>query len=145
MPRQTFEDIVDDILLCRDLDADMVSFSPFIPSEETPYRNQRKADIYLVLKTIAVARIVLKDVHMPATTALAALLKNGYEKGLMIGANVIMPNFTPLHYHERYKIYPKELLKNYNNSLHGIKSSILKLGRNISNSAGNSLKKLIIN
>ncbi len=143
LPKQTIEDIADDILLCKELNADMVSFSPFIPSPETPYRNQRNANINFIFKTIAVARIVLKDVHMPATTALAALIKNGYEKGLMIGANVIMPNFTPLQYHEKYKIYPKErLIKNYQNSLHDIKESILKLGRGISNTKGNSLKKL---
>ena len=143
LPRQTIEDIGDDILLCKELEADMVSFSPFIPSPETPYRNQRSTNINLAFKTIAVARIVLKDVHMPATTALAALIQNGYEKGLMIGANVIMPNFTPLHYYEKYKIYPKErLIKNYQNSLHDIKESISKLGRGISNTKGDSLKKL---
>ncbi len=143
LPHQTIEDIADDILLCKKLNADMVSFSPFIPSPDTPYRNQQIADVNLTLKTIATARISLKNVHMPATTAFAVLINKGYEKGLMIGANVIMPNFTALKFYESYEIYPKDvLIKNYHNSLYDIKESILKLGRSFSNAVGDSLKQI---
>jgi biotin synthase len=54
---------------------------------------------------MAVARIVLKDTHIPSTTALGSLVENGREKGLEVGANVVMPNYTPLPYRKDYKIY----------------------------------------
>ena len=60
LPFQTIEDIADDILLCKKMDVDMASFSPFIPSPDTPYRQKKTVDSKLILKTIAVARIVLK-------------------------------------------------------------------------------------
>jgi biotin synthase len=105
LPGQTIEDISDDILLCKSLISDMASFSPFIPSHDTPFRKVSKADLELTLKTMAVARIVLKDTHIPSTTALGSLVENGREKGLEVGANVVMPNYTPLPYRKDYKIY----------------------------------------
>ncbi len=105
LPGQTIEDIADDILLCKELDCDMCSFSPFIPSPETPMKNIPPADLNLTLKTMAVARIVLKNVHIPATTALSTLTPEGRRLGLTVGANVIMPNFTPDEYKDKYRIY----------------------------------------
>ena len=60
MPQQSVKDIADDIILCKELDVDMASFSPFIPSPNTPYRNQLACDINSILKAMAVGRIVLK-------------------------------------------------------------------------------------
>ncbi len=106
LPGQTLEDIADDILLCKELDCDMVSISPFISSPDTPFKNVPNANLDLTLKAMAVSRIVLKDVHIPATTALGTLDEFGREKGLQIGANVIMPNYTPNPYRQNYQIYP---------------------------------------
>lgn len=108
LPYQTIEDIANDILLCKKLDVDMASFSPFIPSPETPYRGKKSPDINLVLKVMAVARIVLKKAHIPATTALASMHKDGRKLGLLAGANVIMPNFTPSIFSAKYRIYPNK-------------------------------------
>lgn len=108
LPYQSIEDIANDILLCKKLDLDMASFSPFIPSPETPYRSKKAPDLKMVLKVMAVARIVLKDVHIPATTALASMHKDGRKLGLLAGANVIMPNFTPSIFSSKYRIYPNK-------------------------------------
>lgn len=105
LPYQTIEDIAEDILLCDMLDIDMASFSPFIPSENTPLKSVNAADLLLTLKTMAVARIYLKNVHIPATTALATLKHNGRELGLHAGANIVMPSFTPHPYRTNYAIY----------------------------------------
>ena len=139
LPLQSVEDIADDIILCRELDVDMASFSPFIPSPDTPYRNQKQADVDFTLKVMAVARIVLKNVHIPATTALATLDEHGRKKGLAAGANVIMPNFTPQNYKEQYKIYPDK--KRDNNYLSGIFDLITSAGRSISKEHGHTLKR----
>ena len=103
LPNQTLDDIADDILLCKEYNCDMCSFSPFIPSPDTPFNKISQADLDLTLKTMAVARIVLKDVHIPATTALSTLTEEGRKLGLTVGANVIMPNFTPDEHKEKYK------------------------------------------
>lgn len=142
LPLQTVEDIADDILLCKELDLDMAAFGPFIPSPHTPYQNKDAGSIDLSLRTIAVARLVLKNVHIPATTALATLDEDGRAKGLNVGANVVMPDFTPGFYRQHYQIYPKRIVLDDNplkcKSL--LQKQIESLGRKISDSRGDSLK-----
>jgi biotin synthase len=141
LPFQTIEDIADDILLCKKMDVDMASFSPFIPSPDTPYRQKKTVDSKLILKTIAVARIVLKNVHIPATTALATLLPDGRKQGILAGANVIMPNFTPSVFSENYKIYPNKLNDlNIDRTLEELENLAFNLKMKISRSRGESLK-----
>ena len=138
LPQQSNKDIADDLILCRDLDLDMASFSPFIPSPDSPYRNQKPADVNFTLKVMAIARIVLKNVHMPTTTALATLDEYGREKGLRVGANVIMPNFTPSPYREHYLIYKNKKLDE--NPMPSLLNTILIAERTISRGKGHSLK-----
>jgi biotin synthase len=142
MPHQTLKDIADDIMLCAKLDVDMASFSPFIPSPDTPYRKQRACDINSILKVMAVGRIVLKNAHIPATTALGTMDQYGREKGLQVGANVIMPNYTPSPYRERYAIYPNKKCVNDNPNLCASCLGLMidSLGRSIGTGQGHSLK-----
>ncbi|MDP2366318.1 MAG: [FeFe] hydrogenase H-cluster radical SAM maturase HydE, partial [Ignavibacteria bacterium] len=142
LPGQTLEDIADDILLCKILVSDMASFSPFIPSNDTPFRNASKADLELTLKTMAVARIVLKDAHIPSTTALGSLVENGREKGLEVGANVVMPNYTPNPYRQNYKIYEGKIcITDDPLACAGcLQFKIEAMGRRIGEDKGHSLK-----
>jgi biotin synthase len=105
LPGQTPEDIVDDILLCSQFELDMASFSPFLPAAGTPLGNHPPATVEMTLKTMAIARLVLKNTHIPATTALATLDDRGREKGIRCGANVVMPSFTPTRGKSNYTIY----------------------------------------
>lgn len=143
LPGQTIADIADDILLCKELISDMASFSPFIPSNNTPLSKISKANVELTLKTMAVARIVLKDAHIPSTTALGSLVENGREKGLQVGANVVMPNYTPNPYRQHYKIYEGKICINDNPLAYTdcLQLKIESLGRKVSDSKGHSLKK----
>jgi len=147
IPLQTIEDIADDILLCKELDLDMAAFGPFIPSPNTPYRSKKPADLMLTLKTLATARIVLKNVHIPATTALAKLTENGRIKGLNVGANVIMPDYTPSPYREKYQIYAnrKSIDDRHENYRTQLELQIESIGRRISASLDDSLKSNRIN
>jgi biotin synthase len=140
LPKQTIEDIANDILLCKELDCDMCSFSPFIPSPETPFKDVPAADLTLTLKTMAAARIVLKNVHIPATTALSTLTPEGRKLGLQVGANVIMPNFTPDEYKEKYRIYANK--KTYDPIIYvqELKQMIESMGRKVGEDKGHSLK-----
>lgn len=144
LPGQTIEDIADDILLCKEIDCDMCSFSPFIPSKDTPLRKISKADLEFTLKTMAVARIVLKNTHIPSTTALGSLVENGREKGLEVGANVVMPNYTPNPYRQNYKIYEGKIcISDDPLACAGcLRLKIEGMGRKVSEEKGHSLKRI---
>lgn len=139
---QTIEDIADDILLCKNLDLDMAAFGPFIPSPNTPYQFKKTGDAELTLKTMAVARLVLKNVHIPATTALDTIDPIGRERGLTAGANVVMPDFTPFPYRTLYQIYPDKrgITDDPLESTNRLQKRIEALGRTISYKRGDSLK-----
>jgi biotin synthase len=145
LPMQTIDDIADDILLCNKFDLDMAAFGPFIPSPHTPYYKQKSGDVLLTLKTIAVARLVLKNVHIPSTTALATLDKDGRKRGLQVGANVVMPDFTPIPYRENYQIYPNKIGIHDDSIVakERLENLLQSIGRMISYKRGDSLKHTI--
>lgn len=111
LPFQTLEDLADDLLFMKDLDIDMCGMGPYIEHEDTPlfqYRNillPLNERYKLTLKMIAILRIMMKDVNIASTTALQAIKPDGREEGIRAGANVIMPNITPLKYHSAYNLY----------------------------------------
>jgi biotin synthase len=144
LPGQSVEDIADDILLLKEFNVDMASISPFIPSANTPYGNKPPCDIDLLLKTMAIARLVLKNSHIPSTTALSTLVHNGRERGLQAGANVIMPNFTPQPYKERYVIYENKARADSDpiENVRAITNLINSVGRTVGSSKGHSLKSI---
>ncbi len=106
LPGQTAESVADSLIHARDLALDMYAIGPFVPHPDTPLADHPTASIEQTLRTIAVARIILGDVHIPATTALQAIHPRGWELGLLAGANVIMSLETPAIYREDYSIYP---------------------------------------
>ncbi len=107
LPGQTLEDIVNDILLARELSAEMYSFGPFIPHQDTPLAEARPPDPELMLKTLAVMRMAdYRQGRILVTTAFETLDSKARERGLMAGANSIMLNITPIHQRRSYAIYP---------------------------------------
>src|SRR3989338_1093311 len=109
LPGQTIEDMADDILLAKQLGADMVGMGPFLSHHDTPLFDCANGDFEMVLKMIAVTRLVCKDVFIPATTALQTLnLANGRQLALGCGANLLMPNITPGKYRRYYQLYPNK-------------------------------------
>ena len=142
LPMQTLEDIAADILLCKELDLDMAAFGPFISSPNTPYQHFKSGNAELTLNTMAVALIVLKNVHIPATTALDSIDPIGRERGLIAGANVVMPNLTPLPYRTKYQIYPNKRGSQDDPivSTASLQKRIEAIGRKVSSLRGDSLK-----
>lgn len=110
LPGQTIDDLADDILFFRDQDIDMIGMGPFIPHSMTPLGQEPCPDIStrlrLSLLMIAATRLTLKDVNIASTTALQTLDPFGREKGLRFGANVIMPQMTPVEVRRNYLLYP---------------------------------------
>lgn len=112
VPGQTLEDLAGDIAFFAQEDLDMIGMGPFIPHPDTPLGeglamtpDWKRRQVELGCRMIAVARLALKDVNIAATTALEALDPQGREKGLLVGANVMMPNVTPAKYRGDYKLY----------------------------------------
>ncbi len=106
LPGQTYEILADDLLLMKMLDADMLGIGPFIAHPDTPLAGIENDDIELTLRVIAIARILTRNTNIPATTALTTLNPHGRLQALQAGANVVMPDFTPQQYKNRYDIYP---------------------------------------
>ncbi len=107
LPGQTMKSIADDIILFDKMDYDMIGISPFIPHYNTVLKDEKIISSEVVKKITAITRIIMKDVLLPVTTAFATLnVKSGREEMLRVGANVIMPNITPVKYKVNYEIYP---------------------------------------
>ncbi len=142
LPGQTLPMIAEDILLMQELDLDMVGFGPFIADPATPLKGAGNASLDLTLRTLATIRIVMKNVHIPATTAMGTIDPEGRQKALNAGANVLMPNVTPTKYREMYQLYPgKPGLKQapsdtYDTLVHLVQT----VGRTVADDAGHSLK-----
>ncbi len=111
LPGQTVEDLANDLLFIKELDADMVGMGPYIENENTPLYEQKDVLIprierfELALRMIAVLRLMMPDINMAATTAMQTLDPLGREKAIRAGANIIMPNITPVKYRENYLLY----------------------------------------
>lgn len=112
LPNQTIESLADDILFFKEIKADMIGIGPFIPNQDTPLKNEAKGDFHLSLKVMAITRLLMKDINIPATTAMETLDKNGRIIALQSGANVVMPNITEGEYRELYALYPGKICVN---------------------------------
>ena len=134
LPNQTIESLADDILFFKELNADMVGIGPFIPHPNTPLANEKKDNFELSLRVMAITRLLLPDINIPATTAMETLRENGQIIALQSGANVIMPNFTTSEYKKEYEIYPNKA--SLNNCIMDISKRIKNIGRKISKSKG---------
>lgn len=112
LPGQTLHHLAKDIKFFRDADVDMIGMGPFLPQSDTPMGDAPddpetvKCRFSRALRMIAVTRLVLRDVNIASTTALQALdPENGREKGVLAGANVIMPNVGNVNYRRDYQLY----------------------------------------
>jgi biotin synthase len=112
LPGQTIQNLADDILFFRDMDIDMIGMGPYIVHRQTPmsiYESEigkKKTEILeLSLRMIAVTRLALRDVNIASTTALQAMDPFGREMGLLHGANVMMPQVTPVRVRKEYQLY----------------------------------------
>lgn len=109
LPNQTLESIAIDILFFKEINADMIGIGPFIPNEDTPLKDAQGGDLTLALKVMALTRLMLPDINIPATTAMESLTPNGRIIALQSGANVVMPNVTEGDYRKLYALYPGKI------------------------------------
>ena len=104
-PYQTPEDIARDLIFIHELKPQMVGIGPFIPHAQTPFADKKAGSLRDTLFLLSLIRIMEKNVLLPATTALATIDATGREKGILAGANVVMPNLSPLGVRKKYTLY----------------------------------------
>jgi biotin synthase len=108
-PFQKTGHIIADIRFLQELQPEMIGVGPFISHPETPFANFPDGSISLTLRITAILRLIFPDALIPATTALATLAEDGRERGIRAGANVIMPNLSPMDCRKKYEIYQNKL------------------------------------
>ena len=108
-PYQTAENLADDLLFLKKLQPQMCGIGPFIPHKDTEFRDFSQGSLELTLTLLAVIRLMHPRILLPATTALGTIHPQGRELGIMHGANVVMPNLSPLEHRKDYAIYDNKI------------------------------------
>ncbi|MBQ7633106.1 MAG: [Alphaproteobacteria bacterium] len=109
LPGQTIESIAQDLLYLKDIKVDMAGIGPFIPHPQTPLKDEFGGTLDLARRTMAVMRLLMPDINIPATTAMESLHPMGRIWALQSGANVVMPNVTEGEYRKLYELYPGKI------------------------------------
>jgi biotin synthase len=108
-PFQTTDCLVEDLLFIKELDSHMVGIGPFIPHHETPFAGMEAGTLELTLFLLAIIRLMLPEVLLPATTALGTIHPQGRELGILAGANVVMLNLSPQSVRKKYLLYDNKI------------------------------------
>lgn len=108
-PYQTNETIAKDLEFIERFQPDMCGVGPFIPHEATPFANFEQGTLELTCYLLSIIRLICPRVLLPATTALGTIDPNGREKGILSGANVVMPNLSPADVRDKYSLYNGKL------------------------------------
>jgi biotin synthase len=147
LPGETVETLAANIVLCRELDLDMIGIGPFIPHPDTPLgmaKNAYHDEPEMFFKALAVLRIFNPDAHIPATTAYDTVVPGrGRDLALQRGANIFMPNDTPLQYKKDYLLYPGKpyVDESGEECLTAAVVRIHALGRKVGRGPGHSVKR----
>ena len=145
LPDQSVESLAEDILFFREIDADMIGIGPFIPNEDTPLKDKMGGDFVTSIKVMALIRLLMPDINIPATTAMESLVSDGRQIALQSGANVVMPNVTEGVYRKLYALYPGKICTGDTpvQCRRCITEKINSIGRSISNSKGFRIKSTV--
>ena len=101
LPNQTTEDLVNDLLYVKELTPEMCGIGPFIPHKDTSLKDEKGGTLEDTITILAIVRLLLPNVLLPATTALGSINPIGRELGIKAGANVVMPNLSPKDVREK--------------------------------------------
>lgn len=125
---------------------DMVGIGPFLANPETPLKKAPNGGLHATLKAVAITRLILPYAHIPATTALGTLHKDGRKMALFAGANVMMPNVTPMKYREKYMLYPNKIgIENPAEELRErAEQLVYEIGRTVAIDVGDAMRNHVV-
>lgn len=108
-PHQTKDTLYEDLMFIKELQPHMVGIGPFIPQQDTPFAKETAGTMEETLRLLSIIRLIHPHVLLPATTALGTIHPLGREKGIQAGANVVMPNLSPVEVRDKYKLYDNKI------------------------------------
>lgn len=108
-PGQTVGTLYEDLMFIKKLQPHMVGIGPFIPQKDTPFGQEPAGTMEQTLRLLSIIRLIHPHVLLPSTTALGTIHPLGREKGIQAGANVVMPNLSPVAVREKYKLYDNKI------------------------------------
>ncbi len=132
-PYQTTENLAKDLKFIEEFSPEMCGIGPFIPHKETNFRDFASGDVELTCYLLSIIRLIKPTILLPATTALGSLGQGGREKGILCGANVIMPNLSPQSVRQKYELYNNKLISGNESAqeIENLKNSIKNIGYEI--------------
>ena len=108
-PYQTTEYLVNDLLFLKELKPHMIGIGPYISQQDTPFADMENGTLEQTLFLLGILRLMFPNVLLPSTTALGTIAPNGRELGLKAGANVVMPNLSPVSVRKKYQLYDNKI------------------------------------
>lgn len=108
-PFQTYENLLSDLRFLKELQPDMIGIGPYITHAETPFKDFQSGSLQLTLRLLSILRLMFPYALIPSTTALGTIHPNGRELGLKAGANVVMPNLSPVKFRKLYDLYENKI------------------------------------
>lgn len=141
-PFQTTDCIVKDLRFLKDFKPHMVGIGPFIPHKDTPFGKERAGTAELTLFLLSIIRLMLPKALLPATTALGTVDGDGREKGILAGANVVMPNLSPAAVRKKYSLYDNKICTGDEaaESVESLRKRIMAAGKELAVDRGDSVK-----
>ncbi len=138
-PYQTVENLVADLRFLQELAPDMIGIGPFLPHKDTMFATEPKGSMERCLNLIAILRMMFPHALIPSTTALGTIHPEGREKGLMAGANVVMPNLSPVKTRRLYQLYNDKICMGDEaaESVKNLEKRIKSIGYHIAVDVGN--------
>lgn len=142
-PYQTAENLAEDMLFLKELNPQMVGIGPFIPHHDTPFKDFHGGTLELTLFMLGLIRLMIPKVLLPATTALGTISPDGRERGILAGANVIMPNLSPVDVRKNYSLYDNKLCVGAESAecIADLKQRMESIGYRIVTARGDSLNE----
>ena len=108
-PFQTARELAKDLKFIETFKPDMCGIGPFIPHHDTPFRDEPAGTLELTCYLLSIIRLIYPPVLLPATTALGTIAPDGRERGILSGANVVMPNLSPVSVRKKYELYDNKI------------------------------------
>ncbi|MBR6444736.1 MAG: [Firmicutes bacterium] len=108
-PYQTTENLIADLRFLQELSPDMIGIGPYIKHKDTPMKWFKNGSMELTLRLVAILRLMFPYALLPSTTALGTIDPKGRELGLQAGANVVMPNLSPVDVRDKYALYENKI------------------------------------
>ncbi len=144
-PGQTIKTLVKDLMFIQEFSPEMVGIGPFISHKDTPFKDKTNGELELTLFLLSLVRLIKNDVLLPATTALGTICPEGRELGIEAGANVLMPNLSPIQVRKKYLLYNDKICTGEEaaESIRNLQIKIHKIGYELVSERGDYKKYTI--